>query len=45
MLQVRDLTKAFRGLVAVKDVPFDVAEREIVRPYGPNGAGKTTCSI
>ena len=24
MLQVRDLTKAFRGLVAVKDVNFDV---------------------
>jgi len=30
MLQVRDLTKAFRGLVAVRDVSFDVAEREIV---------------
>jgi len=43
MLQVRDLTKAFRGLVAVKDVSFDVAEREIVALIGPNGAGKTTC--
>jgi len=43
MLQVRDLTKVFRGLVAVKDVSFDVAEREIVALIGPNGAGKTTC--
>ena len=43
MLQVRDLTKAFRGLVAVRDVSFDVAEREIVALIGPNGAGKTTC--
>ena len=43
MLQVRDLTKAFRGLVAVKDVSFDVAEGEIVALIGPNGAGKTTC--
>ena len=42
-LQVRNLTKAFRGLVAVKDVSFDVAEKEIVALIGPNGAGKTTC--
>ena len=42
-MQVRDLTKAFRGLVAVKDVSFDVAEGEIVALIGPNGAGKTTC--
>ena len=43
MLAVRDLTKAFRGLVAVKDVSFDVAEGEILALIGPNGAGKTTC--
>jgi branched-chain amino acid transport system ATP-binding protein len=43
MLQVRNLTKAFRGLVAVKNVSFDVAEKEIVALIGPNGAGKTTC--
>ena len=43
MLQVRNLTKAFRGLVAVKDVSFDVAANEIVALIGPNGAGKTTC--
>jgi branched-chain amino acid transport system ATP-binding protein len=43
MLQVRTLTKAFRGLIAVKDVSFDVAANEIVALIGPNGAGKTTC--
>jgi branched-chain amino acid transport system ATP-binding protein len=43
MLQVRNLTKAFRGLVAVKDVSFDIAADEIVALIGPNGAGKTTC--
>ncbi len=43
MLQVRALTKAFRGLTAVRDVSFDVADNEIVALIGPNGAGKTTC--
>jgi branched-chain amino acid transport system ATP-binding protein len=43
MLEVRGLTKAFRGLVAVKDVSFRVVPREIVALIGPNGAGKTTC--
>jgi branched-chain amino acid transport system ATP-binding protein len=43
MLAVRNLTKAFRGLVAVKDVNFDVHKGEILAVIGPNGAGKTTC--
>src|SRR3954451_12055007 len=43
LLRVESLTKSFRGLVAVKDVSFEVAEREIVALIGPNGAGKTTC--
>jgi branched-chain amino acid transport system ATP-binding protein len=43
MLAVRNLSKAFRGLVAVKDVSFDVREGEILAMIGPNGAGKTTC--
>jgi branched-chain amino acid transport system ATP-binding protein len=43
ILQVRNLTKVFTGLVAVKDVSFDVAANEIVALIGPNGAGKTTC--
>jgi branched-chain amino acid transport system ATP-binding protein len=43
ILQVRELTKAFRGLVAIKNVSFDISENEVVALIGPNGAGKTTC--
>jgi branched-chain amino acid transport system ATP-binding protein len=43
MLRVEALTKAFRGLVAVREVTFDVEAGEIVALIGPNGAGKTTC--
>ncbi|UCF90121.1 MAG: ABC transporter ATP-binding protein [Desulfobacterales bacterium] len=42
LLQVKNLTKKFGGLTAVKDVSFDVAPGEIVGLIGPNGAGKTT---
>jgi branched-chain amino acid transport system ATP-binding protein len=37
------MSKAFRGLRAVQDVSFDVAEGAIAAMIGPNGAGKTTC--
>ena len=42
MLEARDLTKRFGGLVAVSEASLDVAEGEIVALIGPNGAGKTT---
>jgi branched-chain amino acid transport system ATP-binding protein len=42
LLQVEGLTKFFGGLAAVRDVTFDVREREIFGIIGPNGAGKTT---
>lgn len=42
LLEVKCLTKAFGGLIAVKDVSFDVEKGEIVSLIGPNGSGKTT---
>lgn len=42
LLEVRGATKRFRGLVAVSNVSFDLAEGEILALIGPNGAGKTT---
>ena len=42
LLDVRDLTRTFGGLVAVERVSFSVAPGEIVAIIGPNGAGKTT---
>lgn len=42
ILEVRDATKKFGGLVANEAITFDVKEGEIVGIVGPNGAGKTT---
>ena len=42
LLGIRSLTKRFGGLVAVKNVSFDVEPGSIVGLIGPNGAGKTT---
>ncbi len=40
--EVRRLTKAFGGLIAVNDLTFQVEEGEIYGLIGPNGSGKTT---
>jgi len=42
LLEVRNVTKRFGGLVAVDDVSFDVHEGAIKALIGPNGAGKST---
>jgi len=42
LLDVKQLTKRFGGLVANKDISLSVAAGEIVAVIGPNGAGKST---
>lgn len=42
MLEVRNLTKYFSGVAAVKDVSFTVRAGEVLGYLGPNGSGKTT---
>lgn len=42
ILKVRDLTKAFGGVLALNRVSFDLHEGEILGIIGPNGSGKTT---
>ena len=42
ILQAKNLSKEFGGVVAVHNVSFDVTPGEIFAIIGPNGAGKTT---
>jgi branched-chain amino acid transport system ATP-binding protein len=42
LLSVADVSKRFRGLVAVDQVSFSLTSGEIFAVIGPNGAGKTT---
>src|SRR6476620_2962575 len=42
ILQVRDLVRAFGGIVAVNDFSLDVYAGSIHGLIGPNGAGETT---
>lgn len=43
LLEVKNLSRSFGGLVAVKDVNFTLEAGRITALIGPNGAGKTTC--
>jgi branched-chain amino acid transport system ATP-binding protein len=42
MLSVRDITTAYKGLVAISSVSIEVDQGEIVCVAGANGAGKST---
>ena len=42
LLEVRNATKSFGSLVAVRDVSLSVRQGELRAIIGPNGAGKTT---
>ena len=43
ILETHDLTKEFKGFVAVNKVNLKVKRGQIHALIGPNGAGKTTC--
>jgi ABC-type branched-subunit amino acid transport system ATPase component len=42
LLEVRGLYKNFRGIQAISDLSFELAEGELLGLIGPNGSGKTT---
>ncbi|ACL56109.1 ABC transporter related [Methylobacterium nodulans ORS 2060] len=42
LLEVRSLSTAYQGLLAIQDVSLEVAKGEIVVVAGANGAGKST---
>ncbi len=42
ILQVKEVSKTFGGIIALNRLSFDVGEGEILGIIGPNGSGKTT---
>ena len=42
MLQLRNVSKDFRGIAAISNVSFSARAGEITGYLGPNGSGKST---
>src|SRR3989338_2406667 len=42
MIRVKGVSKVFGDKTALKNISFEVKDREIIGLLGPNGAGKTT---
>lgn len=42
LMQLKNITLKFGGVVAIKDISFDIREGEIRAIIGPNGAGKSS---
>ena len=42
MMEMKNITLRFGGVVAIKDISFDIHEGEIRAIIGPNGAGKSS---
>ena len=42
MLEIKNITRNFKGLTALHQIDAEVQEGEVLGVIGPNGAGKTT---